>query len=472
MTIWKGLALQEVLTSVDSDDPGLAGRTYAIPFAAVWDAATALAGGRLRGWRIARADDKIGIVMADVKGPLLPMEANVSVYVTLDANAQTRVDMWARGLHRGWGFGVHQRRVRRFFDALDRALDAEPGQILDPRLFEPNDVPDPMEAVEQPGWRSAARRMIPPATLAALLLGGCSENVPESASPAVSGQSVPAPLAAGEPARDSATGATYLRTVVFLDAASDTTMFVPWEFENRDEADGIHRVVRAWLARGTQWSLFVEDAWVTQSSRAPWRVFPRGAARMVVGQDDALRELYYQEGIRDLSIRFGEVAAEWSDPRVGTYRLLNATASLSGVESEGWIVDASTAYPADSGDATEWAMLIGDDLHLLLAAADGARTHRAWARRSAEDLSWPSVTITWAETRSFERARRDIPVLWRFESPDGGLSGELRSVSAHHQTLDGSGPVLPVLAVYEVDGHVLVNDSRVAVKGFLRHAQR
>ena len=472
MTIWKGLALQEVLTSVDSDDPGLAGRTYAIPFAAVWDAATALAGGRLRGWRIARADDKIGIVMADVKGPLLPMEANVSVYVTLDANAQTRVDMWARGLHRGWGFGVHQRRVRRFFDALDRALDAEPGQILDPRLFEPNDVPDPMEAVEQPGWRSAARRMIPPATLAALLLGGCSENVPESASPAVSGQSVPAPLAAGEPARDSATGATYLRTVVFLDAASDTTMFVPWEFENRDEADGIHRVVRAWLARGTQWSLFVEDAWVTQSSRAPWRVFPRGAARMVVGQDDALRELYYQEGIRDLSIRFGEVAAEWSDPRVGTYRLLNATASLSGVESEGWIVDASTAYPADSGDATEWAMLIGDDLHLLLAAADGARTHRAWARWSAEDLSWPSVTITWAETRSFERARRDIPVLWRFESPDGGLSGELRSVSAHHQTLDGSGPVLPVLAVYEVDGHVLVNDSRVAVKGFLRHAQR
>ena len=472
MTIWKGLALQEVRTSVDSDDPGLAGRTYAIPFAAVWDAATALAGGRLRGWRIARADDEIGIVMADVKGPLLPMEANVSVYVTLDANAQTRVDMWARGLHRGWGFGVHQRRVRRFFDALDRALDAEPGQILDPRLFEPHDVPDPMEAVEQPGWRSAARRMIPPATVAALLLGGCSENVPESASPAVSGQSVPAPLAAGELARDSATGATYLRTVVFLDAASDTTMFVPWEFENRDGADGIHRVVRAWLARGTQWSLFVEDAWVTQSSRAPWRVFPRGAARMVVGQDDALRELYYQEGIRDLSIRFGEVAAEWSDPRVGTYRLLNATASLSGVESEGWIVDASTAYPADSGDATEWAMLIGDDLHLLLAAADGARTHRAWARRSAEDLSWPSVTITWAETRSFERARRDIPVLWRFESPDGGLSGELQSVSAHHQTLDGSGPVLPVLAVYEVDGHVLVNGSRVAVKGFLRHAQR
>ena len=63
-------------------------------------------------------------------------------------------------------------------------------------------------------------------------------------------------------------------------------------------------------------------------------------------------------------------------------------------------------------------------------------------------------------------------MLWRFESADGRLSGEFQSVSAHHQTLDGSGPVLPVLAVYEVDGHVLVDDSRVAVKGFLRHAQR
>ena len=472
MTFWKGLALQEVRTSVDSDDPGLTGRTYAIPFAAVWDAAIALAGGRLRGWRIERADDEIGIVMADVKGPLLPLEANVSVYVTLDANAQTRVDMWARGLHRGWGFGVHQRRVRRFFEALDRALDVGPGQILDPRLLAPIDVPDPMEAVEQPGWRSAARRMVPPAAVAALLLGGCSEDVPESASPAVSGQSAPAPLGARELARDSATGATYLRTVVFLDAASDTAMFVPWDFENRDETDGIHRVVRAWLGRGTQWSLFMEDEWITQSSRVPWRVFPRGAARLVVGQDDAPRELYYQEGIRDLSIRFGEVVAEWSDPRVGTYRLLKATASLSGVESDGWIVDAFTAYPADSDEATEWAVLVGDDLHLLLAAPDGARTHRAWAHRGAEDLSWPAVDVTWAETRSFDRARRDIPVLWRFESADGRLSGEFQSVSAHHQTLDGSGPVLPVLAVYEVDGHVLVDDSRVAVKGFLRHAQR
>ncbi|MCY4398444.1 MAG: hypothetical protein OXE96_03740 [Gemmatimonadetes bacterium] len=472
MTIWKGLALQEVRTSVDSDDPRLTGRTYTIPFATVWQAAIALTGGRLHGWRIARADDEIGIIMADVKGPLLPLEASVSVYVTLDANAQTRVDVWARGLHGGWGLGVHQRRVGSFFAALDRLLNVEPGQILDPRLFGPTDLPDPVEAVEQPGWRSASRRIVPPAMVAALLLGGCSENVPETAPPAGSGESVRAPLAARGLARESATGATYLRTVVFVDAASDTTMFVPWEFENRDEADGIHRVVRAWLGRGTQWSLFMEDAWVTQPSRAPWRVFPRGAARMVVGRDDAPRELYYQEGIRDLSVRFGEAAAEWSDPRVGTFRLLSATASLSGVESEGWIVDASTVYPADSDHAAEWAVLVGTDLQLLLAAPDGARTHRAWARLSAEDLSWPSVAITWAETRSFERARRDIPVLWRFESPDGGLSGELRPVSAHHRTLDGSGPVLPVLAVYEVHGHVLVNDSRVAVKGFLRHAQR
>ena len=137
------------------------------------------------------------------------------------------------------------------------------------------------------------------------------------------------------------------------------------------------------------------------------------------------------------------------------------------------MLDVSGARTGPSNGPAEWALLVADDqMEFLLSDAEGSGRYRAWARMDGEERFWPSVAVSWGETRSFERARRDIPVLWRLRSSDGSLRGEFQSVSAHHLTLDETGPILPVLGVYEVEGTVSADDRRMAVKGFLRHNQR
>ena len=451
MRFWKGLAGQDARTSPDSDDPALVGRTYAIPFGTVWDAVVRLASGGLKGWRIARWDDQIGIVAADVKSWPLPLAATVLISVKLDADGQTRVDMSVRCVDAEGRLPVNHHRIDRFFGALDRALAARPDQIL-----------------------AAARSSLPVLLLAtACALAAACGNASQEVAEADTGDPSASPVTT-EDAPETASPPTYHRTVVFVDTASDSTMFVSWDFENHMLADSTHRTLRGWFGRGAQWILFADEAWATEPNRrAPWRIVPRGATRMIVGQDDVLREIYYQAGIRDLSLRIGDAAIEWIDSRGGRYRLLSGIARLPGEERSGWVLDVSGARTGASNGSGEWALLIGDDeLELLLSDAEGSGRYRAWARIDGEERFWPSVAVSWGETRSFERARRDIPVLWRMRSSDGSLRGEFHSVGAHHLTLDEGGPILPVLGVYEVEGTISTDDRRMAVKGFLRHHQR
>lgn len=266
---------------------------------------------------------------------------------------------------------------------------------------------------------------------------------------------------------------TYYRTVVFADVSKDPTMFVPWDFENRADAGGIHRILRGWLGRGGTWRRFANEEWYTPPSRTPWRILPRGSVRLVMGFNDDLRELYYLEGFRDLSVQPGPVMAEWSGQRGDTYRLRAGSARLSGVEYEGVVVDAYAPRVGGSDPPSEWCLLIGDgSLYVLIADLEGPGAHRAWVLRDSEETFWPAVTITWDETRSFKPARREIPVLWGFRSDDGTLAGEIESTSSDPRKLDGEGLVLPVLVVHEVAGQVTIGDAQVAVRGFLRHLQR
>jgi len=130
--MWKGFTERTARTSPDSTDPALSGRTYTIPFDPVWHAALDLARRDLKGWRLISCDDELGVIRADVRGRILPLEANVLVSVTLDPDAQTRVDMSALGNHRGGDLGVNRRRIKHFFHALDRSLEVRPGQMLAP----------------------------------------------------------------------------------------------------------------------------------------------------------------------------------------------------------------------------------------------------------------------------------------------------------------------------------------------------
>ena len=308
------------------------------------------------------------------------------------------------------------------------------------------------------------------AVLVALLLASCAGDPVEDRPAQTPGDPGASPRPEVEP---GTAGTTYRRTVAFVAASRDSSMFVPWEFANRVEPDRILRSTRGWLGRAGEWRLFVEDDWSTETTRSPWRIVPRGSARLIVGMDDALQEIYFQEGVRDLSVRMGEVIAEWGGQRGETYRLLNGTSRLAGVETSGLVLDALTARPNEVDEVTELALLTGGPrFQLLFADSEGSDPYRAWARLDTATYSWPEVEVAWPELYTFERARRDIPVVWTISATDPELTGRLEAVSSHQHTMRGTGARLPALGVYEITGSVTIDSERIEVIGFLRHLQR
>lgn len=109
-------------TAAHSSDPELRGRTYAIPFDTVWEASLRLAGGGLRRWTVLEADDQVGFIKAETRALIGGSEHDIHISITLDQDAQTRVDATAQARKPDWDLGAARRRLRRFFGALDRAL--------------------------------------------------------------------------------------------------------------------------------------------------------------------------------------------------------------------------------------------------------------------------------------------------------------------------------------------------------------
>jgi hypothetical protein len=137
--VLRGFTENQASTDVHGEDLRLRGRTYAIPFEAVWQASIGLCGGELRGWSIERADDQRGVISAHVSGGLASSEVMVKINIGLDANAQTRVDLTATSSTERGDFGRSGRLIARFVRRLDEKLQARPDQIWDPReltLFE------------------------------------------------------------------------------------------------------------------------------------------------------------------------------------------------------------------------------------------------------------------------------------------------------------------------------------------------
>lgn len=110
----------EASTTPAVADPGLRGRTYAIPFEDVWQGTLNLVRGKLRGWSLEHADDEEGLVIAHVRSTWKSLRGVVEIRVVLDANAQTRVDATSATPTAFHDFGANARRLRRFFRALDR----------------------------------------------------------------------------------------------------------------------------------------------------------------------------------------------------------------------------------------------------------------------------------------------------------------------------------------------------------------
>jgi hypothetical protein len=121
-------------TDPSSPDTALLGRTYAIPFDRVWEAALGLASRRQ--WKVIEADDREGRIVAEARNIWFRADDDVRIRVRLDANAQTRIDMESTTRNRAGDLGVNRRRVRRFMKRLDGRVGATPTLILDGTMSE------------------------------------------------------------------------------------------------------------------------------------------------------------------------------------------------------------------------------------------------------------------------------------------------------------------------------------------------
>lgn len=119
-----GLTQNVAFTTSDAEDTRLRGRTYAIPFEAVWQAAHHVITRELRHWTLQAEDDQEGTLRAEARGRIRKLTSGVLVHIVLDRDAQTRVDAMSALREGRADYGVNARRLARFFRLLDRRLDA------------------------------------------------------------------------------------------------------------------------------------------------------------------------------------------------------------------------------------------------------------------------------------------------------------------------------------------------------------
>jgi hypothetical protein len=128
----RALTTNRVATDPWSDDPRLLGRTYAVPFEAVWRSCIKLVQENA-GWRMLQSDDLAGFIRVRCTTRLFRQEDDLEIRVGLDEHGLTRVDLRSRARKRRVDLGTNARRVGRFSRRLDTSLGAEDGKILDPR---------------------------------------------------------------------------------------------------------------------------------------------------------------------------------------------------------------------------------------------------------------------------------------------------------------------------------------------------
>lgn len=120
MSLLRALTANRAWTDPESNDPRLRGRTYGIPFAAVWSAA--LAEIAASGWTVLEADPVAGEVHAEAHTRLWKFTDDVWIRLSLDGDGQTRVDMVSASRVGRGDLGTNARRIARFLRGVDRRL--------------------------------------------------------------------------------------------------------------------------------------------------------------------------------------------------------------------------------------------------------------------------------------------------------------------------------------------------------------
>jgi hypothetical protein len=113
-------------------------------------------------------------------------------------------------------------------------------------------------------------------------------------------------------------------------------------------------------------------------------------------------------------------------------------------------------------------VLAADDEH----GGDRNAVYRGWADVGDDERVWTDISVEWSATQAFPPARRDVPVSWRISTGGRQLQGTLAITSADIKAGTGPGPVLPVRALYEVAGAVVLEGREYPVRGLLVHERR
>jgi hypothetical protein len=136
-SVRRGLTRNTAYTAPDAGDRRLRGRTYTIPFDTVWKAALELMAGGLSGWSVVAADDQEGVIEGEISGRPQRFHSAITVRVSLDRDAQTRVDGVAASVTGQADLGTNARRLGRFFRSLDRSLESAYGLPITSARVEP-----------------------------------------------------------------------------------------------------------------------------------------------------------------------------------------------------------------------------------------------------------------------------------------------------------------------------------------------
>ena len=303
-----------------------------------------------------------------------------------------------------------------------------------------------------------------------LLLAGCGQTEPDP----------PAETGGTEIDADAARGSVpiYERSFAFAGFAGDSVILVPWLLRTSAGQDSVVREANGWLGRRGTWDAFYAERWTTAPTRAPSRILPHESLRLLVQEDDVIDGIVFADGARRLELALGEVRSSWGGPRGESIELVEGVGYVADQRVEGTIVHMARASAGGVAPGGDWALLMSSDSMQLVLAADvehGSETepvYRGYANDRGSERVWTEMRLTWTATEAFPPARRDVPVAWRVAAADGSLTGELTRVSSDIQAGTGSGPLLPVRALYEVEGTVRMAGRTYGVDGLLVHERR
>ena len=290
----------------------------------------------------------------------------------------------------------------------------------------------------------------------------------------------------GEPVDEGTTpaeaGWRYERGITFL-AWNDATLAAPFAFRVRPTGERHEREMRAWLARGETWDPFIDVSWSSAPTGGVWRVVPHGELRIAAG-GPGLEALWYDSGGRRLRLELGEPRSTWQGGDRKRFRLLDGALTVGSETVAGLVVEELQVVAAPTGGAgaptTAYDRFVlvdesGFRLYLLHERVAGEPSAGAestsWAYVGGGEDAYQEARVEWAEVRPLEEARRDIPLHWRFESAEAGVTGEVTAVGYHTTVGAERGGRRAVEVRYSVEGWVETGGERVEVRGVVRHEQ-